>query len=228
MMEFRHMSLQLLNAYRGDIVTLYPTEIVSMSDRERKEILSLRSSPVCGLMQYVDENGSVTELRLRTVSGPPLGERVLCYVRQGDSAERYIIFSRYAPLILNGGNIESRAKSLLHVEGDPDKFIPEGVIFDHSIILTSFDLERILVVSCQDPQFVMVGDLALSVYNSKQEKTTTIPSYRIPSTFQQQPKEVLVVRTDTSDHGMESLEQYLPFLGTWTYVGHPLSVFNNV
>lgn len=228
MMEFRRMSLRLLNTYRDDIVTLYFTEIVSMSNREKEEIQNLRSSPLCAVMELVDQNGLVTELHLLTVAGQPLGERVLCYLKQRDSEERYLVFSRYAPLILNSGNIETRAEALLPIEGDPNKFMPEGVPWDNSIILDSFDKERILVVSCQDRSFVIVADLALSIYNCQQEKTTTIPGYDVPSPFQRQPKEILVVRTDTQANGLESLDQYLPFLGTWTYLGDPLSVFNKV
>jgi hypothetical protein len=225
MLNFRRMSLQLLNTSTGIIPTLYLTEIVSMPTAVKKEIQNLRSSPVCGAMEYVDENGLVTVLILRTVYGSPLGERVLCYMRQRDSGERFLLFSRNAPLILNRGNIHSRTTALQSIEGDPNKFIPEGVIFDYCIILTSFDDERILVISCQDLKFRFTADLYLSVANCTQEKST-VPGYRARSKFQRQPKEVLVVRTDTSEHGMDALETYLPFLGTWTYVGDPRSAFN--
>jgi hypothetical protein len=223
-MDFRRMSLRLRNAYRGEIVNLYFTEIISMSPSERDEIRKLRSSPVCGDMEYVDENGSVTIVRLRKVAGAPLGERVIGYLKRRGEDERYLVFSRYAPLVLNSGNVHSRTTELLPIKGDPNEFTPENVDFDNSLVITSLDEERILVISSQDQTFVLAADLMLGVYAHTQEKSAPAACYSERPKYQDQPKECLIVRTNTYSNGLEAIEQYLPFLGIWTWNGMPYKV----
>jgi hypothetical protein len=209
------MSLRLLNVSHGFDVTIYFVEIVSMSPSEKSDMERLRSSPVCGEMEYVNADNSVTVFRLRVICHQLLGERMLCYLNEKGLQERYLVFSRNAALIFNSGNLHSRTTSLLPIEGDPNKFLPENVNFNNSVMLPSLDEERILVVASQEPQMPLVADLMLSCYTRTQVKNSASSQYCLG--LVDQPKEVLVIRTDTHARGLEALAKYLPYLGVWTW-----------
>jgi hypothetical protein len=215
-MKFRRMSLRLLDVDNRFEAKIYFTEIISMSPSEQNDVHKLRSSPVCGEVEYINENKSVTPLRLRQISQEALGERILCYVTEKGSKERYLLFSRNAALILNNGNLRSRTTALLAVDGDPNRFIPEDIEFDNSIILESLDRERILVVSSHDPAFRLGADLMLGGYTVRLEKQYAAARYRLGTGTVEQPKEVLAIKSDTYSHGLEVLERYLPYVGIWS------------